>query len=177
MTTDNFPRCLANVLVDEGGNDDDPHDPGGRTSRGIIQREYNAYRERQGEPSQDVWQATDKEIADIYKAQYWEPWCDKLPSGVDYEYFDMAVNMGPVEAAKLLQRGLDVKDDGHLGVVTLGAVDKANPVRLIAAVSDRRTAFYRSLHTFKYFGKGWLRRVNRVQGIALKMAAEAAPSA
>jgi lysozyme family protein len=177
MTAANFSRCLANVLVDEGGNDDDPHDPGGRTSRGIIQREYNAYRARKDEPTHDVWTASDEEIADIYRTQYWEPWCDGMPSGVDYEFFDMAVNMGPVQAAKLLQRGLSVKADGHVGVVTMAAVKDANPIKLIAAVSDARTAFYRSLRTFKYFGKGWLRRVSRVEGIALKMAVEAAPAA
>lgn len=168
---ESFPRSLANVLVDEGGNDDDAHDPGGRTSRGIIQREYTAYRRGKGEPSKDVWDATDEEVADIYKAQYWEPWCDKFPAGVDYLYFDMAVNMGPAEAAKLLQRGLGVADDGHIGIVTLEAVKDASPIRLVSDVSDRRRAFYRSLRTFKYYGKGWFSRVARVEGISLKMAA------
>jgi lysozyme family protein len=168
-----FARSLANVLVDEGGNDDDPHDPGGRTSRGIIQREYDAYRRSKGEMTQDVWTASDTEIADIYKTQYWNPWCDQLPAGVDYLYFDMAVNMGPVEAAKLLQRGLGVNDDGHIGMVTLGAIKTANPLRLISDVSDRKRAFYRSLRGAKYYLKGWLARTQRVENIALKMAAVA----
>ena len=33
-----FQRCVAFVLQDEGGNDDDPNDPGGRTSRGRTNR-------------------------------------------------------------------------------------------------------------------------------------------
>ncbi len=118
-----------------------------------------------------MWTATDTEIADIYKTQYWSPWCDQLPTGVDYLYFDMAVNMGPVEGAKLLQRGLDVNDDGHIGMVTLGAVKSANPIRLISDISDRKRAFYQSLRTYKYFSKGWMARTARVEVIALKMAA------
>jgi lysozyme family protein len=170
MSTDNFPVCLPFILKDEGGNDDNPHDPGGRTSRGIIQREYDTYRRSKGEATADVWLATDAEVADIYKTQYWEPYCDKLPVGLDYLYFDMAVNMGSHEAALLLQRGLGVKADGHIGMVTLEAANNCNPVRVIGAVSDAKTAFYKSLHTFKYFGKGWLARVASVETIADKMA-------
>ena len=167
-----FGLALKFVLLQEGGNDDDPHDPGGRTSRGIIQREYDVYRRGLNEPIQDVWTATDAEVADIYKTQYWNPWCDQLPTGIDYLYFDMAVNMGPAEAAKLLQRGLGVADDGHIGMVTLAALNVANPIRLVSDVSDRKRAFYQSLRTYWYFGKGWMARTVRVENIALKMAAE-----
>ncbi len=39
----NFAASLAFVLQDEGGNDDDPDDHGGRTSRGITQRVWDAW--------------------------------------------------------------------------------------------------------------------------------------
>ena len=61
-----FDSCLPWILKMEGGNDDDPHDHGGRTSRGVIQREYDAYRREKGEATRDVWTASDAEIADIY---------------------------------------------------------------------------------------------------------------
>lgn len=171
--TDRFTICLPLILQEEGGNNDDPNDPGGRTSRGIIQREYNAYRTSKGEALSDVYQATDAEVADIYEHQYWQPYCPQMPAGVDLCFFDMAVNGGPVEAAKLLQRALGVSDDGHIGAITLAALKNANAIKLVNGFSDQRRAFYRSLRIFKYFGKGWLNRVATIEAAALKMAASA----
>ncbi|WP_346656139.1 glycosyl hydrolase 108 family protein [Bradyrhizobium sp. dw_78] len=45
-----FAICLPFTLKQEGGNSDDPHDPGGRTHKGIIQREYDKYRRSKGLP-------------------------------------------------------------------------------------------------------------------------------
>ena len=171
MDDDGFSFCLPLILREEGGNDDDPHDPGGRTSRGIIQREYNAWRQSHSEPLKDVWSASDAEVAAIYETQYWQPWCPKLPAGLNLVYFDMAVNSGPLRAAKLLQQALDVRVDGHIGMVTLSAIGAASPIKIISRFSDSRRAFYRELHTFKYFGKGWLARTALIEQAALKMAA------
>ena len=170
--SDRFLTCLPFILQEEGGNDDDPHDPGGRTSRGIIQREYNAWRQSHGEPMQDVWQASDAEVAAIYEQQYWLPYCPQMPAGVDLSYFDMAVNSGPVRATILLQRALGVNDDGHIGIITLGALKAASPVKVVVDFADERRDFYRSLKTFKYFGKGWLSRVSFIEQAAIKMAAD-----
>ena len=174
MMSDPDPRfeiCLPYILKEEGGNSDNSHDPGGRTSRGIIQREYDGYRRSKNEAAQDVYRATDAEVADIYDHQYWLPWCPQIPAGVDLCLFDMAVNSGPVQAARLLQRALGVNDDGHIGAITLGAIKDANPIKLVMGFSDQRTAFYKSLATFKYFGAGWLSRVKTIEAAALKMAA------
>ncbi len=168
--SDRFNLCLPYILKEEGGNDDDPHDPGGRTSRGIIQREYDAYRKSLGEQPKDVWTASDAEVADIYHQQYWLPWCPQMPPGVDLCFFDMGVNSGPVRAIKLLQRALGVADDGHIGIITSTAVRNSNPIKLVSDYSDERRAFYRSLKTFKYFGKGWLNRTSTIEQVALKMA-------
>lgn len=166
---DRFSVCLPFILKEEGGNDDDPHDPGGRTSRGIIQREYDGYRCSKCEPTQDVWCASDDEVSDIYQQQYWLPYCPQMAPGIDLVFFDIAVNSGPVEAAKLLQRGLGVQTDGHIGIVTKAALSSADPVHLIAAVCDAHRAFYRSLRTFRYFGKGWLKRVSDIELAATSM--------
>lgn len=165
-----FSLCLPYILKEEGGNDDDQHDPGGRTSRGIIQREYDAWRTTHGESRRDVWTASDEEVAAIYEQQYWLPWCPKLHAGVDLVYFDMAVNSGPHRAVVMLQEALGVRADGHIGIITMGAESAANPVRLITNYSDRRRSFYHSLHTFKYFGKGWLARTQRIETAAIRMA-------
>lgn len=167
---DRFQICLPYTLKEEGGNDDDPEDPGGRTSRGITQREYNVYRRLISAPSKDVWLASDEEVAEIYRTQYWMPHCAALPAGVDYLAFDMNVNMGPHESTLLLQRAAGVRDDGHFGLITLDAIVHRNPIRLIAAVSDQKNAFYRKLPTFRRFGKGWLQRVKDVEQVCNRMA-------
>lgn len=170
MTTGNFKKCLELVLRHEGGNDDDPRDPGGRTSRGITQKEYNSYRKGMNQPQADVWAAPQTEIENIYRLQYWEPWGTQLPAGVDYLYFDMNVNMGPAQAAKLFQRALGITADGHMGVITLEKINDCNDLAgLISAISEKRRAFYRSLKTFKTFGRGWIRRTDEVERDAIKM--------
>jgi len=54
MVAATFPHALRLVLVDEGGLDDDPHDHGGRTAHGIIQREYDGFRARHNLPRQEL---------------------------------------------------------------------------------------------------------------------------
>jgi lysozyme family protein len=139
----NFDRCLPVILREEGGNDDDPHDHGGRTSRGILQREYNAYRQRLGKPLGDVWNASAAEIRDIYLTQYWRPWCDKLPLGLDLAYFDFAVTAGGVQATRTLQRALgNVAVDGRMGIITLRAIENVPHIApLIREFSERKRAF------------------------------------
>jgi lysozyme family protein len=165
----NWPVCLKAILEQEGGNDDDPDDPGGRTSRGIIQREYNAYRHLKDLPAKDVWSASDAEVADIYSISYWRPYCPDMPSGIDLVYFDMDVNAGRHEATLLLQRALDVTADGHIGIITMGALKRAGPKYIIKQFSDRRRAFYRSLPLFRKYGRGWLRRVATIEQQASKL--------
>lgn len=168
MTASNFDKSLAFVLRDEGGNDDDPADHGGRTSRGITQREYDAIRKEAGLATQDVWTASDAEIATIYHDEYWMPECDGVPTPIDYIYFDMKVNAGPYRATVLLQRALGVVDDGRFGPVTRQAISTADPVNLIAAYTAAKRNFYISLHQPK-FTNGWLNRCNNVQSNAMTM--------
>ncbi len=174
MAENNFVRCLPPILREEGGNDDDPHDHGGRTSRGIIQREYNAYRKRKGLPVRDVWSASADEIREIYHDQYWMPWCEKLPLGVDLVYFDFAVNAGPGQAAKAMQRALGIVVDGRMGIATVQAATEADAGALVKRFSDRRRAFYRSLSQFSRYGRGWMSRTARIERLAAGMAAGAA---
>lgn len=168
MTASNFEKSLAFVLKDEGGNDDDPDDHGGRTSRGITQREYDAIRTEAGLPTQDVWTAADAEIATIYHDEYWAPYCDGFPSGIDYLYFDMAVNAGPHRATILLQRAIDVAEDGQIGPLTRQAIAQADPAKLITDYTVAKQNFYISLHQPK-FTKGWLNRCADVKANALTM--------
>ena len=164
----NWPRSYALVRKSEGGNDDDPADHGGRTSRGITQREYTAWRRLHGLPDGDVWGASEDEIEKIYHDGYWVPYCDDFPVGTDYLYFDMAVNAGPHRASVLLQRALGVAADGRIGPITKMAVREADPVKLIDDYSDAKRAFYIGLHQPR-FTKGWLNRTAQVRADAKAM--------
>ncbi len=168
MTAGNFKASLAAVLKSEGGNDDDPADHGGRTSRGIIQREYSAWRAEKGLSNRDVWQASDDEISTIYHDEYWGPVCDLLPVGADYLLFNMAVNAGPHRGSVILQQALGVNPDGRIGPVTRQAITKIKSQDLINNYSAASRAFYLSLHQPK-FTKGWLNRVAFVRETAITM--------
>jgi|ERR1700726_1883942 len=160
-----FKQALAWVRTSEGGNDDDPLDAGGRTSRGITEREDTAYREMAGlTPVQiDVWKETDQVVDDIYHRSYWLPYGPILPPGVDYMFFDHCVLAGPHAAATCLQRSLGVTPDGHIGVVTSAALSKANVTVLIDAMAGDRIKVYQGIvvahPTDRKFYRGWLNRV------------------
>jgi len=174
----NFAACLAfDERKDiEGGNDDDPQDHGGRTSRGITQTEYNAWQFLHKGPEGDVWKAPQETIDAIYEHSYWQPYCDMLPPGVDLMYFDTAVNEGARKAVLFLQRGLEINDDGHFGIVTAASVrkvgqDPAFAKVLIRKIADERRADYRRNRQFRRYGKGWLARVGKCETAALSMVA------
>lgn len=160
------------VRGEEGGNDDDPQDHGGRTSRGITQREWDAWRVAHPgtDLPADVWAAPNEQIDAIYKEQYWQPYCDRLPAGVDVEFFDFCVNAGRQQAVKILQRALDVTADGMMGIITWTAVEAADPQALITAFAERRRMFYRALAQFPRYGKGWLGRTDRCEKFAASLA-------
>jgi lysozyme family protein len=169
----NFEPSLKPVLQDEGGNDDDPVDRGGRTSRGITQREYDAWCALHHSPPGDVWKASQDTIEAIYRQQYWLPYCDALPIGIDYMYFDMNVNHGTSRATKILQQALGVSVDGHLGVVTMEEVLATNPKVLIESITERRRSFYKAIEarnsSQQRFDRGWMNRAAAVRIRALAM--------
>lgn len=171
MARANYPRAIKCVLVHEGGKVDHPKDPGGRTKEGVIQRVYDGYRRRKGQPLRDVWLMTAKERDDIYRVQYWDAIRgDALPAGIDYVVFDGAVNSGPAQSVKWLQRCLGVRVDGVIGEATLAAAERhPNPAALIAAICDRRMAFLKALKTWPTFGRGWSARVTGVRRTGIEI--------
>lgn len=161
----NFDLGLTITLGYEGGYSNDAHDPGGATNHGITWRDYNAWRKEKGLPLQDVKLINMEEVKLIYKAHYWDALkCDDMPSGVDFAIFDYGVNSGVGKAGKDLQRTLGPLYtgllDGILGAQTMTAINQVNDIEtLVKRICDRRMEFLRSLKTFRYFGKGWTRRV------------------
>jgi len=153
MAKDNFDACLKFTLHYEGLNSNDPHDPGGRTHKGVTQRVYDMYRHHHGLDHKDVYQATDTEVREIYLVEYWYPiGGDHLPAGVDLAAFDFAVNSGVGRAGGVLRQ-----------YEHLSAHDWA------LDICHARLRFLHGLHTWNYFGHGWGARVEACQSLALKM--------
>lgn len=166
-TDPQFEKCLPDMLVQEGGYSNDAHDPGGMTMFGIIQREYDADRRAWGLPTQWVNKISPDEYRTIYYTKYWLPHCPDLPAGLDLEFFDLCVNGGPHRAIVTLQRVLAIPADGQWGPQTADAVTTLQaagfPRDAIVAYRDQREAFYHSLGTFRFFGKGWIRRSEEIE--------------
>lgn len=166
----NYRTCLDTVLKYEGGYVNNPRDPGGATNKGITQKVYDAWRKKQGLPTQPVKGISQAEVESIYKNNYWDVIKgDDLPSGLDLAVFDYAVNSGPGRAAKQLQKILNVPQTGTVNATTIDAAKK-NP-NAWAALCAERLAFMKRLDTWSTFGKGWEARVNDVRKKSAALAA------
>jgi lysozyme family protein len=144
----------------EGGKDNDPVDPGGRTNQGVIQREFSAWLRKNGKPNRDVFTMTDAERDAIYSENYASKiMYNDLPPGVDIVALDGAINSGVSQSVKWIQRCLGISATGVMGNITLQAIyNYPDMDDLIAKIIARRNAFLKSLKTFYHFGKGWLSR-------------------
>ena len=162
MTAANFDSCFAETEKWEGWHkfSNNPHDPGGATYCGLTQRAYDAWRSKNHMLIQNVRAASDTEIKQIFRDQYWNPVRgDDLWSGLDLMAFDISINSGAGRATMIIQRALGVTADGWFGLETLhaaqGTQDKAG---VLGKVHEGRLAFWRSLSTFRWFGTGWTNR-------------------
>jgi uncharacterized protein (TIGR02594 family) len=174
-----FAACVALVLHSEGGNVDDPNDRGGRTSRGVTQRVWDAWRKAHAGLPADVWQAPQDQVAAIYHQNYWDQLgCDGLTAGVDYCVFDDGVLSGTDHSAKTLQKCVGADPDGDIGPKTVAASQALDAEGLVGRLCDARLAYLRTLGGWDRYGAGWTNRVQavRVAARAMASAAKAAPS-
>ncbi len=168
----NLDKCLRLIFGSEGGYVNHPRDPGGATKYGITASTLGAWRKlgRAATPA-EVKNLQLAEAASILEGQYARSIrFDDLPLGIDYAVLDFAVNSGPGQAAKTLQRVLGVAPDGIIGERTLQAILKADTEDLVHAYLNARLAFLKRLKTWPTFGKGWGRRVEEVRDGSLRMA-------
>lgn len=189
MAKDNLETVLRLIFGHEGGFTDDPKDPGNwssgkigvgficGTKYGITGKTLGNARGLGRSATLAEVKALTREEADvILRKQYADPIrFQDLPIGVSYAVLDYAVNSGPVQAVKDLQREVGAKVDGYIGINTINAVKAADPEKLINGLSGRRLAFMRSLKNWKTYGEGWAVRVERVRSGAVAMAKETRP--
>tara|TARA_R100000278_G_scaffold120817_1_gene103629 strand:- start:1208 stop:1726 length:519 start_codon:yes stop_codon:yes gene_type:complete len=153
-----FEDCIDKVLEHEGGYVNDPKDLGGETNFGISKRAY---------PDVDIKALTKEDAKAIYKKDYWKRYkIEKMPERLRYIYFDMVLNMGSGNAAKVVQRAANAKNpaserikvDGAVGPMTRKALKNVELER----VRSERVLHYARLVMKKpeqhRFWFGWFRR-------------------
>ena len=171
MAANNWDKCCAITLDFEGGNDDDPHDPGGRTSRGITQREYDVWRRSHAGLPSDVWKAPQGTIVSIYRDSYWNACAgDIWATGCDLCVYDETVNSGPGRALSGARAvfGTPTANWATLAAASTALKDRTGWIKRYQA---KRLSFLEGLRTWSYFGTGWGRRVAGIEALALKMSA------
>lgn len=151
----NFDEAFDVLIGHEGGYSNHSADPGGETMWGVTRKVAMQ------EGYVGAMRLLPRETAKlIYRRRYWIPIrADQLPPSVRYSVFDAAVNSGPEQAAKWLQRALHVRDDGQIGPITLAAAAARDPLSVVVGVNAARLAFMADLATWPAFGRGWARRI------------------
>jgi len=79
---------------------------------------------------------------------------------------DFGVNSGPSRSIKGLQTVVGVPADGVIGPLTLEAVRKADPLKIVDDLYAYRMQFLRSLGTWSTFGRGWKARVDKIHRLS-----------
>jgi lysozyme family protein len=154
-----FLKIIKIILKNEGGYSDVASDNGGETRYGISHRAY---------PTLDIKNLTIGQAIDIYYNDYW------LPMNLEgiredeliLQLFDFGVNVGPRTAIKTLQRLVGVSDDGHIGNITLKAINEFNG-DIIEEFKRRRKLFYVTLvqkdESQRVNLRGWLNRISNTK--------------
>lgn len=152
----NFDQAFDRLIGEEGDYANDSRDPGGETMWGVtrkvaLQEGYTG----------DMHALPRETAKAIYLKRYWTPMrCDAMPDALKFVLFDAAVNSGPAQATKWLQRAMDVGDDGVLGPLSLDAAMRGNGLVLAVKFEAERLDFMTSLPTWSAYGKGWARRIS-----------------
>ena len=135
---ENFEDALKAVLVHEGGFVTRPDDPGGATNRGVTLTVFQ--RHFPGADVDALRGITDGQVANIYHVDYWSACrCDELAAGIDYAFFDQAMNSGPSRSIRWLQQAVDAGMDGVIGPETIRLANAASVA--VERMCDERLSF------------------------------------
>ena len=180
---DLFLASLHHTLQHEGGFVDHPADPGGATNWGVSLRALRNLEadnvldyDRDGDgdvDADDMRMLTRADAQRFYREHFWFPWMDLIvvPRAAS-KAFDTGVNVGPRQAARLLQRAANIvlrdpiKADGWIGEKSIEAINTIGQAemgsRLVTAMTHVQARFYFDLVDAKparnAFLLGWLRR-------------------
>jgi lysozyme family protein len=161
MTDDDI---IDGILEREGGYVNRPEDRGGATRFGVTRRTLSSWRGRVCS-AEDVAALTPEEARQILRRLYLErPGLQAVTNGpLRALLVDCAVNHGPEDAVRWLQRALGMTStDGILGPRTREALAGADARRLYLLVCAQRIRRYGDLITRRptqaIFASGWMNR-------------------
>lgn len=150
-----FDEAVRHVLSHEGGYVDHPSDPGGETMYGITVAVARAHGYTGS--MRDLSLDTAKQI---YRRLYWDSVrANEMPAAIRYPLFDAAVNSGPRQSIRWLQRALGVPADGVIGPVTLRAAHATDARDLAVSMIAQRLRMLSGLQHWPSFSRGWARRI------------------
>lgn len=172
-----FKNAIDTILKHEGGWVNNKNDPGGATNFGVslrfILQELKAGDafidfdlDHDGDvDADDVRKMTREDAVKTYEHYFWDRFkYDRIiDQVVATKIFDMCVNMGSVQAHKIVQRAACVaKDDGVLGKASFDVINARDPKDLLPLICEGQKAFYLALivkkPTLVEFKTGWLYR-------------------
>jgi hypothetical protein len=164
-----FNAAVAVVLKHEGGYLED-HATGEVSKFGLTAEFLRSI----GLPHDrdSIRNLTREQAIEIYREHWWEKYgFERIQDQrVATKFFDLAVNLGPQRATRLLQQALNhcgaqVAVDGILGERTIAAVNQVPPECVLAELRALAAEHYRSLAAKdpKYlpYLKGWLERASQ----------------
>jgi len=183
-----FDKCFTYTMGMEGGEKftNDQDDPGGATKYGISLRFLKGITEGDIDHDGDIDADDVKGLSwssakYLYEKHFWHPSFENLHPQLASKLFDMRVNMGPVQATKIIQEALNTINhfldmngycdtvepltvDGVMGPKTLRMTHECD--ELIKPLMYQAAQFYFNLAdkrpaSQKYL-LGWLRRTYSV---------------
>lgn len=131
------------ILVREGGYVDRADDKGGPTNFGVTLTTFRAYMVNDALTAEDLKKLDRETARDILWREFIErPGIDRIQNErLRARVADAAVNHGPRQAIKFLQRALGVSVDGVIGPATLAALPYLDASKLIALLDAERLRF------------------------------------
>lgn len=171
--------CARMITKYEGGYGWDKADTGGPTKYGVTCFDL-AEHMGQKMDSMTRWapivRAMTLETAEtIYVTKYANTIrYNELPAGVDVEMFDYGVNSGISRPIRVVRAILSVPGGTKMDQALLDAIKKAEPKKLIEAISAERLHFMHAIRggsAWATFGGGWGARVADLRAYALHLAA------
>ncbi len=168
-----FETALSFTLYFEGGFSNHPADKGGRTYKGILQTEYNAYRRRRGLPPLDVAQMSDAELMEIYQSYWDNSRSATMHPALAVVMFDTAVNFGINNSVTFLQQALGLPQTGVFDVKTKEALAEGNNRNTALQMINERIIYrYKRVQedgSQMAFFHGWLARDYSLWGYVEKL--------
>ncbi|CAD8123966.1 unnamed protein product [Paramecium sonneborni] len=176
-----FQLLLPYVLELEGGQVYIQEYPNLKDNSRLNQDQYNEWLNKKQQKNQnnskyqirDVSLITKEDIQEYYYDIFLQHKCDKIVDlGTCYQYFDMVINIGPQNAALIMQKACNSSLDGVLNKNTISIVNNMEQNKLQKSIIEARKKQFQKFCDVKVFCKKFERdfnnRINKIQERILK---------